>query len=296
LTRSGEQKECPECGVINPETNIFCPQCGFCFIDEKKEAPTPEKKRLSMEVEKNKRLIWILAVLIVALAIIAGVASFFISMEIQRSTLVTVQTGTRWKCLECGKFYKNRVLTIDVEKAEREKYGIETVEGTCYTCRYGEMVGEFADWIELLDYNGYFSVNPAEMSQESAEFISVHPELFPAAELEQVKEIATDVDPRKVEHDYADFTGKLIHIKGRVTKSEDVVSEAGDEITLVGLKPEVDGRELDINFVVLYSGTSDVLRGDIADCYLLPIDLVKYKEEGKESNAVITIAAFLTVQ
>lgn len=294
-----EEKDCPECGLKNPKTNIFCPQCGFCFIEEKKEKEEPsshERHLLNMEVEKNKRLIRVLVVVIIVMAVFAGVASFFISMEIQRSTLVTVETGTRWQCGECGEIYKNRVTTIDVSKSESEKYGVETVEGTCYACRYGEGVGRFADWLELLYYNGYFYGSSAEISEGAAEFISANPELFPAGGLEQVAGIAADADPRLVEKDYADYTGKLIHVSGRVTTSDTVRSESGAELTYITLTPLLERQELNVNFIVLYFGDSNILRGDAVDCYLLPVDLVRYKEGEVEKNAVVTIAAYITVK
>lgn len=293
------QKECPKCGVINPETNIFCPQCGFCFIDdEKKEEkhPSAEKRLLGMEVEKNKKLIRVLVVLIIIIAVFAGVASFLISMEVQESTLVTVETGTSWKCSECGEIFKNRILTVDVKKSESEKYGVETVSGICYKCRYGEKAGEIADWLELLYYNGYFYDSPAEISDKAAQFISANPELFPASGQDQVEAVAVDVDPRLVRKDYDEYNGKLIHVEGRVTTSETVKSEDGSKITYMVLKPEAESQELNINFVVIYQGAADVLQDDSVDCYLLPIDSIKYKDGEIYKHAIITIAAYLTVK
>lgn len=293
------QKECPRCGVINPETNLFCPQCGFCFIDEEKKEgkpPSSDKRLLTVEVEKNKKLVMVLVVLIVFLAVFAGIASFLISMEIRESALVTVETGTKWKCGECGKIYKNRILTVDVKKSDSEKYGVETVEGTCYTCKYGEKVGENADWLELLYYNGYCYGSPAKISEEAARFIAANPDLFPASELEQVTAVASDVDPRLAEKDFDEYNGKLIHIEGRATTSETVKSEDGSKITYMVLKPKIEGRELNMNVVVLYEGPTEVLRDDSVDCYLLPVDLVRYKEDQTNKHAVVTIGAYITVQ
>lgn len=287
-------KKCPDCNMTNRETNIFCPQCGYCFLDEPEKSPEKKRSISSRAVENNKRLVIVLAVAIIILAAMAGVASFLISREIQRSMLVTVETGTRWKCSQCGDIYKERLAVINVEKSESDQYKVETIDGTCFRCLYGDQVGDFVEKIGELALHERFGSDVIEMNKKAAEFISANPGLFPSAGLEEVEGIAIEVDPRLVERDYADYSGTLLYVEGKVAESELFKSSDGTEITYVELVPMMDGEELDVDFTIIYFGVSDVLRGDIADCYVLPIDLVKYQDGDVEKSAVIAIGIYMT--
>ncbi|MBN2168257.1 MAG: zinc ribbon domain-containing protein [Actinobacteria bacterium] len=291
---NNEVKHCPDCGTINQETNIFCPQCGHCFLDEPEPVPERKASHGKIPLETNKRLVTVLAIAIIVLAMTVGVTSFLISSEIQRSMLVTVETGTRWKCTKCGKIYRDRVEKIDVEKSESDKYGVETVPGICYECLYGEQVGRFVELLGSVTLDKRFGNAVIEMDQKAAEFIGAHPELFQGAGLDQVRDIAVDVDPRLVERNYLDYQGTLVHVEGKVTASRIVKAGDGTEITYIELTPRIEGQDLELEFIIVYFGASDVLQGDIADCYLLPVDLISYSEGQNEKRAVVSIGLYLT--
>ncbi|MBN1290184.1 MAG: zinc-ribbon domain-containing protein [Actinobacteria bacterium] len=287
-------KHCPDCGMTNQETNIFCPQCGHCFLDEPEEVADRKTSYGKAQLETNKRLVTVLTIAIIILAMTAGVASFLISREIQRSMLVTVETGTRWKCSQCGSIFKDRVAKIDVEKSESDKYGVETIEGTCYRCLYGEQVGRFVELLSLVTLDERFGNAAVEMDQKAAEFISANPGLFQETGLDQAPGNAVDVDPRLVVRDYSGYVGTVVHVQGKVTASEIIKGGDGTEITYIELTPQIDGQDTELEFLIVYFGVSDILQGDIADCYLLPVDLISYDDGSREERAVLSVGIYMT--
>ncbi|MBU4174586.1 MAG: hypothetical protein KKE79_06055 [Actinobacteria bacterium] len=287
-----ETKKCPDCGTRNQITNIFCPTCGYCFVAE------PEKPREPSPLQSKKgehRLFKAVTVsVIIVLGLITGLASYLISREIERSRMVLVETGIIWKCSECGKTYKERVATMEVPKTESGDYAVETVEGECYACKYGPEVGRYEELLESLSWPDTPLSSRVEMEPAAAEFIGEHPELFPARDAGLIRDIALEEDPRRLERDFKEFAGKPVHITGNVVASETLRAGDGTEMTYLRLLPVKDQREPGVEFLIVYTGVSGLLEGDVADCYLLPVDRVNYQPADGNVSAVLCIAMFMS--
>jgi hypothetical protein len=281
-------KECPDCGTSNQGTNLFCPVCGHSFLDEHR---APEKSRPSERDPHRTTLL--VAVLIVFLGITAGVTSYLVSRQIELSRMVTVEAGTEWKCVRCGKIYRTRVAEFEVKRAEKEQYGVETIDGTCYTCKYGEQVGRLEYLVETLSSKGFFHGFSAEIAPQAAAFMEAHPELLPATGESQVEGIAAEEDPRKLERDFTEFAGKPVRLDCSVAVSETVKSTDGAEATFLQLVPELNGQEADVELLAIYPGRSPMLRGDRAVCYLLPTDLVRYTHGNDTRKAVLCVVLYM---
>lgn len=284
-------KKCPKCGTRNQITNMFCPTCGYSFIDE----PEKQKPEPPPDAGKNRRKYTIVAVVvIVALGLTAGLVSFLVSREIEQGRLVTVETGVIWKCSECGKIYRKRVVTVEVPKSERDDYTVETVEGKCYLCEHGPEVALIDEVLRSLSGRVGSEGGEVEMDPAAALFIAENPGLFPARDSSQVEGIAMKEDPRRVLRDFEEFAGKPIHVRGNIVASEILTADDGTKMTYLQLVPVEDGRELEVEYFIVYPGISDLLKGDVADCYLLPVDQVRYGSGGENVDAVLTVGIFLS--
>ncbi|MBU4174563.1 MAG: hypothetical protein KKB90_09555 [Actinobacteria bacterium] len=286
-------KKCPECGTQNQITNIFCPTCGYCFVPEPEKPAEPAPRETDSRGE-HRLFKGVTVAVIIVLALITGLASFLISREIERSRMVMVETGTIWKCSECGNIYKKRVVTVEVPKADSDNYTVEIVEGKCFSCRYGPEVGRYQTLLESLSRPDTPLSSTVEMQPTAAEFLGEHLELFPAEDVALVRDIASEADPRLVERDFEQFAGKPIHVTGKVVASEVIKAGDGTEITYLRLIPVMGGQELEVVFLIVYPGVSGLLKGDVADCYLLPVDQVKYQSGDRNVSAVLCIAMFMS--
>jgi ribosomal protein L32 len=288
-----EIKKCPECGTQNQITNIFCPTCGYCFVaePEKPAEPAPRKEDRKGEHRLFKG---VTVVVIVILGLITGLASFLVSREIERSQMVQVETGTIWKCSECGDTYKKHVVTVEVPKVDSDKFTVETIEGECLSCRYGPEVGRYEMLLESLSQPDTPLSSTVEMELAAAEFLSEHLDLFPTEDVALVRDIAGEEDPRLVERDFEQFAGKPIHVTGKVVASELIDVSDGTEITYLQLVPVIGGQELEVVFLIVYPGVSSLLKGDVADCYLLPADFVTIEYGDRSENAILCIAMFMS--
>jgi len=247
-----DTKKCPDCGMLNQVTNIFCPTCGHCFIEETEKPGEAASTEPGKEKKEHRLLKGITVGVIIVLALTAGLASYLVSMEIERSRMVVVETGTVWKCSECGSIYKKRVAEVEVKKTESDKYGVETVEGVCFDCEYGPEVGRFQRVLEELSEPETPLGSTVEIEPEAALFISEHLDLFPAADVSRVSGIAVEEDPRLLERDFERFAGKPVHATGNVAASEVIDVSDGTEVTYIRLIPVTGGRELGVEFLIVY--------------------------------------------
>lgn len=299
-------KSCPDCDTKNPDTNLFCPMCGHSFYDDEEARIELKPRRVREKVEpvedasaaqrtivhgiENKRLFKLVAVVIVAvIGLSAGITSFVVSREIERSSLVEVKAGTTWKCAKCGKVYKDRVITLDVKKSERYDYGTDTITGLCFTCKYGDLVGGYQDLVESLSKKGYFAGYRMDITEAAAGYINANPSLFPAGDSGDVSGMAIKADPRLIERDFPDYSGKPVEVKGKVLACDLVLWGDNSKATYIQLKPVNQSGETDGLFLLVYKGAAPVLKGDLATCYVMPIDQVMYKSTKGEYKAVLTI-------
>ena len=288
-----EIKKCPECGTHNQITNIFCPTCGYCFVP-KPEKPVEPAFREEDKKSEHRLFKGVTVVVIIVLGLITGLASFLVSREIDRSRLVSVETGTIRKCSECGDIYKKHLVTVEVPKVDSDKFTVETVEGKCFSCRYGPEVGRYEMLLESLSRPDTPLSSTVEMEPAAAEFLSEHPELFPAEDVARVRDIAIEEDPRLVERDFEQFAGKPIHITGKVVTSEVIEAGDGTEVTYLQLIPIMSGQELEVVFLIVYPGASSLLKGDVAECYILPADKVTVRYGDRNVSGILCIAMFMS--
>jgi hypothetical protein len=288
-------KRCPECESQNQQTNLFCPSCGHSFVDEQAAPPAQKKgvRRLVPGVE-NRRLFMIVAiVIVVVLGLAAGITSFVVSREIERSSLVPVESGILWKCAKCAKTYKDRVTKLNVKKSEQYEYGVETVTGECYGCKYGALAGGYQDLVESLSQQGYFGGFAMDMAEKAAAYISANPSLFPAIEPATVVQQAVQADPKQVNHDFEQYAGKPIMLRGKVMSSEAVKWNDGSLATYLQVAPQGEVGPSGIDYLVLYRGAAPVAKGDTVECYVMPADQVMAKSGKGYLKAVLTIAMYL---
>lgn len=305
-TRGLIMKSCPDCDTRNTDTNLFCPECGHSFYDDE-ERPELKPKRVrefgpGSDAGKRERRIGagpdisrlfklIAVAVVIFLGLAAGITSFVVSREIERSSLVEVEAGTLWKCSECGKTYRDRVARLDVKKSQRYEYGIETVTGLCYDCKYGDLVGGYQDLVEGLSKKGHFAGYRMDIPEAAAIYINENPSQFPATGTDQdLRGISIEVDPRLVERDFEDYAGRPVEVGGRVTECDLVLWRDGSKATFIQLKPRNANGETDGLFLLVYKGAAPVLKGDDATCCVMPIDQVMRRSSGGEFKAVLCVA------
>lgn len=283
-------KKCPECDTQNPDTNLFCPVCGYSFLDEKGS----EIGKTGRKKGDNRRLAVGLAVTVVLLVgLTAGLISFIAVREIERSRLVPVETGVIWKCSECGEVYRERITTVYVRKEDADEYEVETVEGTCYLCRYGPEVERLQTLLETISLRTGADLNTVEIEPAAAEFINENPGLFPADGPSGLEGTVAEVDPRQVIADFGDFAGGPVHIRGEVVAVESLEAGDGTEMTYLQLEPEYEGQQEQLDYFVLYPASCSLLAGDTAEAYLLPADLVMYRSGEQDLQSVMTIGMYI---
>lgn len=300
-------KQCPDCSTKNQRTNIFCPSCGHSFLDD----PPPEKEkwqrvRRVVPGQDNRRLSLIVAiVIIIVLGLGAGLTSYFVSREIDRSSLVPVKSGIKWKCEKCGRVYKDRVGTVSVKKSTKADYGVETVIGVCDTCKYGKVAGFYQDALEQLAEKGYFHGFGIDIADQAAAYIAAHPELFPtpASEMGKLAQIAPEADPRTVEKEFDSWAGKPVTIIGEVEDLRVVKVAPDRSVTYLQIKPYARGEEpVDLEVIAIYDSTASseppstsqgyepLSKGQKVVCFLLPADLVSYRAPHGDRKALLGIA------
>ena len=296
--RIQEMKQCPDCSTRNQMTNIFCPTCGHSFLDD----PPPGRSwnsrlRNIVPGRDTRRLSLIIAiVIIVVLGLTAGLTSYFVSHEIDRSSMVPVKSGVRWKCEKCGKIYKDRVATLTVRKSQKVDYGVATVAGLCDGCKYGAMVGSYQDMLEYLTKKGYFHGFGIDISDEVASFMRDNPSLFPAADQSHLPEIASAVDPRAVERDFSAYVGKPVALRAKVEGAHVINVHGGRTVTYLQMQPIWNEAPVNLEFLAIYDGVIQVGKGATVGCYLLPADIVAYKSVQGDRKAVLCLAMGLNVE
>lgn len=295
-------KQCPDCAGKNQETNLFCPMCGHSFIDDPvgggragREGDAEGKSKPVVKGVENRRLITIIAIVVVVfLGLGAGLTSYLVSREIDRSSLVTIQSGLLWKCSKCGRIYKNTVRPFNVEKSERYDYGIETVTGLCSTCKYGPLVGSYQDILEYLSKKNYFGGFALDLAEPAAIFMNAKQGLFSTADPNQAAAVSATVDPRLVERDFDSYSGKPVAVKGKITSEQIVRMPDGSKVTYMELQPLGDSGPLDVSFLVVYKGLAPVFMDDTVQCYLMPTALVTYNSKKASKRVVLCVALYMT--
>ncbi len=288
-------KQCPDCAARNQETNLFCPICGYSFIDDPAgddRARDHEKNRARFVagIENSKLPIIVTVVIVVALGLGAGITSYVACRQIERNAMLPVKSGTLWNCSKCGRIYKNRVRVLDVKKSERDNYFVETAMGLCDTCKYGELVGRYQNLLEYFFHKGYFGGFTIDIAEPAAAFMNSHQELFPTTEKDRIAEYASPTDPALIERDYAEYVGKPVFLTGKALAVEIVNTPSGGNATFVRLQPTWENKALDMTFFVVYQGRSPVAKGDTIRCCLLPVDLIAYRSKSENVRIVLSIA------
>jgi len=285
-------KQCPDCATRNQRTNIFCPTCGHSFLDE----PPPERRRKGgprdiIPGQDNRRLFMIVAVVVVVvLGLAAGLTSYLVSREIDRSSLVMVRSGVRHRCTSCGKIYKDRVASLAVKKSTRDDYGVENVDGLCDTCKYGALTGSFQDALEYMSKKGYFHGFAIDIAEPAAQFMSANAALFPAADPASAAAIATAVDPAVIERSFNQYAGKPIVTKGKVLAVQTVQVPGGAKLAYVQFQPVGANGPLNLEYLIIYNGSQQVTAGQTLTAYMVPTDTVSYRSKQGDKKEVLSVA------
>lgn len=241
--------------------------CGHSFIDEPLSGLYSTGKKTG---EGGRRKIVILVVAVLVIGMGAGLVSFFVSRAIEQSSLVTVMTGIRWKCAQCGKVYKNRVVSVNVKKSESGNYQVETVAGKCDSCRYSPAAGGVQDLFEWLSGKGSFAGFMVDVEDAAAAYVAAHPDMYPARDPSAVASLAVDVDPVLVHKQFAEYAGKPVHVTGRVATVESVKATDGSRVAVQQVSPRWGGKEYNIDFFVVNRGDTgwSAAMSSIAACSL----------------------------
>ena len=298
-------KYCPDCGNRNQASNLFCPICGHSFVPEEKETkkngarngarngvvPPPTKGK----GRKGRRGLTVAVIVVIVLGLAAGLTSFFASREIDLSQMITVESGSIWKCTTCGRVYKKRVVKTNVSKKERDDYSVVTIDGQCDYCKYGNVAGQYQDFFEYLSEHDFFRGYSADIRAPAAQFLQSHPTLFPAAdETSAISSGAADVDALGLVADFDAMAGKPLKVTGKVVGTQAIQAKDGTKMTYLTMTYPVDapaGATL-ANFMVFYPGTSQLAKGQAAGFYLLPMDLIRYHTGEKEEKVVLAVSMY----
>jgi len=289
-------KQCPDCETKNHRTNLFCPTCGHSFIDEtgpQRKRPAASHSRPIPGVDRPY-FFMLIALVVIVLGLAAGLAAFLISRSFGLGDLISVQSGTRWKCTSCARVYKERVVSLKVKKSEQYDYGVETLKGLCYTCKYGQLVGGYQDLVEELYRKGYYQGYAMEIPDAAASYIASNPSLFPAqGPVANVQE----VDPQQVEQNFDGYLGKLITVKGKVLESDPITTSEGAKATYIRLQIAAPHGGEQSEFFIIYQGREQgqvrFARDATITAYILPVDLVPYRTAGREAKAVLGIGMYM---
>jgi hypothetical protein len=288
-------KQCPDCATKNQRTNIFCPTCGHSFLDE--EPPERKRKGGARDIipgEDNRRLFIIIAVVVVVvLGLAAGLTSYLVSREIDRSSLVMVKSGVRFKCVKCGKLYKDRVANLAVKKSKKEDYGVENVEGLCDACKYGALAGSFQDALEYMSKKGYFHGFAIDIAEPAAQFLSANPALFPAADPASAAAISATVDPTVIGRSFNQYAGKPVAMEGKVLATQTVQVPGGAKLAYLQFQPVGEKGPLNVEYLIIYNGSQQVTAGQTLTAYMVPTDVVTYRSKQGDKKAVLNVAMAL---
>lgn len=283
-------KQCPDCGTRNQRTNIFCPICGFSWL----EGPGRPSLKPEKAAPRHRRSLVVAIIVVVLLLMVAALVSVLATRRIESGKDVMVETGTIWKCGTCGMVYKRRVTRRLVKKAEVDKYSaVRTVEGTCYFCEYGTLVGKHQEALDLLSDQGLFHAYKMEIMPPAAQFMKDHPDLFPASGEEALSSIQVEESPKLNDRDLGELTGRPVHIRGRVVSSKEVETGTGSGLTFFDLQAYVSGSWQDVHYLVFSLSMPPLPPGEFVDCYLLPVDFLEYSEGGQSTKAVLAVAMFM---
>jgi len=296
FSREEHMKQCPDCETKNHRTNLFCPTCGHSFIDEtgpERKRPPAGRARAIPGVDRPY-FYALVALIVIVLGLAAGLAAILISRSFRLGDLVSVESGTRWKCTRCERIYKERVVKLKVKKSEQYDYGVETLPGLCYTCKYGELVGGYQDLVEELYTQGYYQGYAMEIPDAAASFIASNPSLFPAPG--PVADVQA-VDPQQVAQNFDGYLGKLITVKGKVVQSDPITTPEGAKATYIRLQIAAPSGREQSEFFIIYKGQEQgqvrFARDSVLTAYILPVDLVPYRTEGREAKAVLCIGMYM---
>jgi hypothetical protein len=111
--------------------------------------------------------------------------------------------------------------------------------------------------------------------------------------VDRVAAVATRVDPRLILKDFQQYAGKPVAVTATIVGLEVVTVPGGGTATYLQLEPVGNKDPANLELLALYKGTAPVLKGDTADCYLLPSDLVAYHSKKGDGKAILCIAMFL---
>jgi hypothetical protein len=271
---------------------MFCPSCGLCFLDVEKSEKAGRKHYVVIEKEKRMLAAALIAV-ILTLAIVAGVTSYLLMREIQRSALIIVKSGAVWRCTVCGKIYKDRVITLEIEKGKQDQYSVETVDGICNRCKYGAQVGLFDDYLKVLSKSRVFHNIPVEIDNPAVTFIAGNGTLFPAASPDIITPVAVNVSPGKVVHDFKNFEGKPLQIYCTVLSSEVFKAGDGSKISVIRTRSVNGEKRTSPDYVILYPGEMKLEKGAMVNCYLLPIKVLHFKTARGAASEIVAMGMFL---
>lgn len=272
--------------------------CGNSFVPDPKKTEEagdskPEKKRTRKKRALTKRPMMLAAVVIVVLGLVAGLVSFMVSREILRSREVAVVTGTEWKCTDCDRIYKKRVLRLTVPSKDAADYTIEVTDGKCQACLYGPLAGRFQDFFESLSENGFFHGYTVDVEPEAAVFIEQHADLLPAQSEQQVAPLATELTPVMLGPEFSGYAGRPVVTKGRVVYLQVLAAADGTSSTYLELTPVINGVEQKTNVRAFYPGQVELAEGDSVVMYMLPVDVVRYGSGEGARAELLGLALFI---
>jgi hypothetical protein len=292
-------KYCPDCGNRNQASNLFCPICGHCYVPEEKETKKNGVKNgvvaKPAKGRKGRRGLTVAIIVAIVLGLAAGLTSFLVSREIDLSRMITVETGSTWKCTTCGRVYKKRVTKTKVSKKERDNYSVVTIDGQCFYCKYGNMAGQYQDFFEYLSERDFFRGYSVDVRAPAAQFLQAHPTLFPAAdESAAISSGAADVDAPGLVADFDELAGRPQKVNGKVIGAQAIQAKDGTKMTLVTMVSPVDAPAgtSQANFMVFYPGTSQLAKDQATVFYLLPMDLIRYHTGDKEEKVVLAVSMY----
>jgi len=288
-------KICPGCEARNQASNLFCPMCGHSFIPDAEETKKNGRSSKPRAGGRGRRGLTVAVILVVVLGLTAGLTSFVVSREIDRSKMVEVESGSIWKCTTCGRYYQRRVVKTAVSKKERDNYSVVTIDGQCFYCKYGNVAGQYQDFFEYLSERDFFRGYTVDLRAPAARFLQDHQTLFPAAdEKAAISSGASDVDALGLVADFDEMAGRPFKVTGKVTGTQQVQAKDGKKMTFVTMVSpvEVPAGAKQADFMVYYPGASQLAKGDVALFYLLPVDLMLFHTGETQTKVVLAVSMF----
>ena len=148
--------------------------------------------------------------------------------------------------------------------------------------------------MEELYSKGYYQGYAMEIPDTAASFIASNPSLFPAAG--PVANVLA-VDPQQVEQNFDGYLGKLVTVKGKVLQSDPITTPEGAKATYIRLRIAAPSGREQSEFFIIYKGQEQgqvrFAKDSVLTAYILPVDLVPYRTEGREAKAVLSIGMYM---